>query len=162
MIVKKERDIIYSALGNNVILVDAGDSYGLSENKPYKIGLYHPKTYKTETIELDLGLDINEAETYGVLNAIIYAINNELENVMIVSDSKSACENIKILDFANSYNIKISWIPRELNVVADKMTKLVSTTKKQNINNLKLIYKLVIGNHKNEILKIKDDEEFDF
>lgn len=155
-IIKKERDIIYSAI-NDVILVDAGDSNGLSENKPYKIGLYHPKTYKTETIELDLGLDINEAETYGVLNAIIYAINNELENVMIVSDSKSACENIKILDFANSYNIKISWIPRELNVVADKMTKLASTTKKQNINNLKLIYKLVIGNHKNETLKIKDD-----
>ncbi len=132
----------------NIIFTDAGGSDGHKDSKiPYKIGLYHPKNCTTECIELDLGLNTYEAECYGVLNAIIYAINNELKNVMIVSDNNNACQNKKILNFANSYNIKIYWIPRELNKISDKMTKLKpTTTKKEKLNNLKLIYKLVIEN----------------
>lgn len=141
---KIKRDIIYFGSDNNILYTDAGDANGKYDNRNYKIGLYHPRINKTETIELDNGLTTYEAECYGLVNAIIYAINNELKNVMIVGDNKSACENKKILNFAKTYAIKIYWIPRELNQVADKITKIKSTTKKQNLNNLKLIYNLVM------------------
>ena len=75
----------------NIIFTDAGGSDGHKDSKiPYKIGLYHPKNCTTECIELDLGLNTYEAECYGVLNAIIYAINNELKNgLKVVKKNKS-------------------------------------------------------------------------
>ena len=49
-------------------------------------------------------------------------------------------KNPNILKICDKYNIKITWIPREINVVADKVAKLQPTKKDDTFYTIDFIY----------------------
>ena len=114
-----------------VIYVDAGQN----ENKEFQIALYDPEINLTSIIKL-INIDNNNiAEQYAVVNAITYIKSKELKRAVILSDNESVAKNPNILKICDEYNIKITWIPREINVVADKVAKLQPT--KNDLSTLK-------------------------
>lgn len=121
-----------------IIYVDASTA-----NEESKISLYD--TGNNATYILDL-VDIksnNIAEMYAVLYAISYVIKNDLKQCHILCDNLAAAQSNKLQDLAKDNNISVSWIPREINVVADKITKLDATQKDKEWKILNLLYQLV-------------------
>ena len=112
-----------------------------------KIGLYDPDKNATHTLELKTDIPNSlVAERYGVLYAIIYAVKQNYSNVMILTDNKQILEDNEISKLANFTKIAISWIPREINLIADTMSKMKPTLKEKEWYVLDLFYKLHISN----------------
>ena len=61
--------------------------------------------------------------------------------IHILTDNLAASQDKKILAILKDENITISWIPREINVVADKITKLDATQKEEDFNTLNFFVK---------------------
>jgi ribonuclease HI len=135
-----------------IIYTDAS----IPENGKAKIGLYDPDKNATHTLELkeDI-LNSLVAERYGVLYAIIYAVKLNYSNVMILTDNKQILEDNEIFRLANFTKIAISWIPREINLVADTMSKMKPTLKEKEWYILDLFYKLHITNRESEPQEVK-------
>ena len=64
-------------------------------------------------------------------------------NCHILSDNLSATQDKKIEAFTKEKNISISWIPREVNVVADEITKLPPTVDIKEWYFLDTMYQLI-------------------
>ena len=129
-----------------VIYVDAGQN----ENKEFQIALYDPEINLTSIIKL-INIDNNNiAEQYAVVNAITYIKSKELKRAVILSDNESVAKNPNILKICDEYNIKITWIPREINVVADKVAKLQPTKKDDTFYTIDFIYDLIFPDIKYE------------
>jgi ribonuclease HI len=94
-----------------------------------KISLYDSENNLTNILELIEIKDNNIAELYAVLYAILYVIKNNLSNCHILSDNSQAVQNKEIIKLCKSNKIGLSWIPREINVVADRVVKLEPTVK---------------------------------
>lgn len=149
----KERRIIY---------VDAGNK----DSEVFKISLYDVESNATHIMELVEVDDNNEAEKYAVFYAIFYINRNNIDNCMILCDNNSAVVDNTIKTLAKKLKISISWIPREINKIADKTCKLDSTLKDSDFNTLKLFIDLSIKafvkddvgqeNKQNEIDKLKE------
>lgn len=84
----------------------------------------------------------NIAEKYAVLYAILYSAKNNLKNVCILCDNQSAVENKKLQELASKKSIRITWIPREINTIADKIAKLDPTVKEKEWYLLDYVYKV--------------------
>ena len=124
----------------HIIYVDASVRDGVS-----KIGLYDMKNHATHILQLNDIPNNNVAEEYAVLHALLYIIKNGLENCHILSDNLQATNNKNISSFCRENSVSISWIPREINKVADSICKLSPTCKEKDWNILKLFYSLVIN-----------------
>lgn len=108
-----------------IIYVDAGEN----ENKEFQIALFDPEINLTSIVKL-LNVDNNNvAEKYAVVNAITYVKSKNIKKAIILSDNQAAAVDKDILKICEKYKIKLSWIPREINVVADKVAKLQATKK---------------------------------
>src|SRR5574344_946153 len=128
-----------------VIYVDAGQN----ENKEFQIALYDPEINLTSIIKL-INIDNNNiAEQYAVVNAITYIKSKELKRAVILSDNESVAKNPNMLKICDEYNIKITWIPREINVVADKVAKLQPTKKDDTFYTIDFIYDLIFPDIEN-------------
>ena len=124
-----------------VIYVDAGQN----ENKEFQIALYDPEINLTSIIKL-INIDNNNiAEQYAVVNAITYIKSKELKRAVILSDNEGVATNPNILKICDEYNIKITWIPREINVIADKVAKLQPTKKDDTFYTIDFIYDLIFN-----------------
>ncbi len=72
-----------------------------------------------------------EAEKYAVYYAMFYIKRNGYDNSIILSDSKSAINDL-ILDFlSKELNVKMSWVPSEINDIAHKGCNLSATKNKE-------------------------------
>ena len=109
-----------------------------------KITLYDTNNNLTNILELLDIKDNNVAELYGVLYAILYVIKHNYSNCHILSDNLSTTQNKKLLEFAKSKKISLTWIPREINVVADKIAKLEPTVKIKEWYILDAFYNLLL------------------
>jgi len=109
-----------------------------------KISLYDTENNLTNILELLNVKSNNTAEQYAILYAILYAVKNNYSNCHVLSDNLSATQNTKILEFAKSKGVSISWIPREINDIADKITKLKPTVKVKEWYILDTFYNLII------------------
>ncbi|CAA6818868.1 MAG: Unknown protein [uncultured Sulfurovum sp.] len=128
---KKSRRLIY---------VDAS---GIENNKIFKISLYDKDNNATFTLQLDEIKNNSEAEQYAIFYAILYVKKYNYFECHILCDNQSAV-NSKIIQFlSKEYAIGISWIPREANVIADKIAKLEPTLKETEWNLLKVFVELV-------------------
>ena len=128
-----------------VIYVDAGQN----ENKEFQIALYDPEINLTSIIKL-INIDNNNiAEQYAVVNAITYIKSKELQKTVILCDNEGVAKNPNILKICDKYNIKITWIPREINVVADKVAKLQPTKKDDTFYTIDFIYDLIFPDIEN-------------
>jgi ribonuclease HI len=147
-----ERKIIYS---------DASTSKEFG----YKIGLYDPAKNKTKTLEIEEGTDTNIAEQYGVIYAILYCVKHNYKKAYILTDNKSAVENAQLIKLANEANCTISWIPREINEEADKISKSKPNQKMKDWYLLDYLFKLhvkssiLITNEKEDTTSIKITKE---
>ena len=121
-----------------IIYVDATTKDGNS-----KISLYDTGNNLTHILDLIDISNTNIAEAYAVLNAILYVVKNDYSHCCILSDNKGVANNQKILVLCKEKAISLHWIPREINVVADKILKLEPTAKVQDWHTLNLFYGLV-------------------
>jgi len=122
----------------HIIYVDAGSTN--SEN--YKIGLYDSQTNVTHIMELAEIENNSMAEKYGLFYAIFYIYKNNYDNCMVFCDNQSAVNDKIINALAKACSIKISWIPREINRIADKTCKLEATLKESDFFSLDFFVKL--------------------
>ena len=128
------------------IYVDAGQT----ESKEFQIALYDPEINLTSIVKL---LDINNnntAEKYAVINAITYIKAKNLKRTVILCDNQSAVLDKNIQKICEKYKIKLTWIPREINIVADKVAKLEPTKKDDTFYTIDFIYNLIINTENSE------------
>ena len=128
-----------------VIYVDAGHN----DNKEFQIALFDPEINLTSIIKLNGINNNNIAEKYAVVNAITYIKSKELTKTVILSDNEAAVRDPNILKLCEKYKIKITWIPREINIVADKIAKLQPTKKDDTFYTIDFIYDLIFPDIEN-------------
>lgn len=119
-----------------IIYVDAS-----TINQESKVSIYDTGNNLTHTLDLIEVNNNNLAEKYAVLNAVLYVVKNNFKNAHILSDNLAATQDKKITELIKEQGISISWIPREINVIADKITKLDATQKEKDWNLLNFFYK---------------------
>lgn len=125
-----------------IIYVDAGQN----ENKEFQIALFDPDINLTSIVKL-LNIDNNNvAEKYAVVNAIIYIKSKNINRAVILSDNEHSVKDSKIIKLCEKHKIKITWIPREINVVADKVARLQPTKKDDTFYTIDFIYDLIFDN----------------
>ena len=81
-----------------------------------------------------------EAEYLAAVNAIFYCKRKNYGKCTILVDSEQLENNKKLNRFKK---IKISWIPREINKVADRLSKMKNNTSKEHRNILKFIFEIL-------------------
>jgi hypothetical protein len=108
-----------------------------------KISLYDIENNLTNILELKEITNSNEAEKYAIVYAILYVVKNNYKRCHILCDNIQATQQKKILELAKQQNITLSWIPREINVIADKITKLEPTVNIKEWYILDLFYKML-------------------
>jgi hypothetical protein len=126
-----------------IIYVDASFN---NKTKKSKISLYDRKIDKLETLLLDRPTNISEAEQYAIVYAFLYSELNNMngEKVHILNDNSGAVQNKKILNICKKFNITLSWIPREINEIADSGTKMDDNISIKDVNIFNLFYDLLI------------------
>ncbi len=126
-----------------IIYVDASFN---NETKKSKISLYDKKIDKLEILLLDRPTNSSEAEKYAIVYACLYSELNNMngEKVHILNDNSGAVANKKILDICKNFNITLSWIPREINEIADNGTKMDDNIDIKDVKILNLFYELII------------------
>ena len=143
-----------------IIYVDAGQN----ENKEFQIALYDPEINLTSIIKL---IDITNntiAERYAVLNAITYIKSKRINKTVILSDNEQVVRDNHIGKLCEKYKIKIAWIPREINIIADKVAKLQPTKKDDVFYTLEFIHDLIypqkiVNQNNTNIIKKKSTNE---
>ena len=111
----------------------------------YKIGLYD----KSNNVSLGVRLkeqevsSIASAEKIAILYAFLYIIKKGIRNVHILSDNQSAVNSSKIKLLLRYYGVSASWIPREANLIADKLSKLDLAYNIENLNLLHMLNDLI-------------------
>ena len=88
---------------------------------------------KNEEFHLDNNTD---SEALAVFNAILYIKKQNYNKSIILCDNENVTK--KYANFEKG--IRVIWIPREINVIADKLTKLENNTKQKQINLLKYLF----------------------
>jgi hypothetical protein len=134
MSTQKERKIIY---------VDASFCKETNESK---ISLYDPELDQKNILTVSGPSSSTKAEQCAILYGCLYIRKIGLKDrkVYILNDNQAACNNSKIINLCKSLNIGISWIPREINMIADEGTKLDNNILKEESNILAMFYELII------------------
>lgn len=127
-----------------IIYVDAS-----TINQESKISVYDTGNNLTHVLDLIDITNNNIAEKYAVLNAILYIVKSNIKNAHILTDNLAASQDKYIAELLKDENISISWIPREINIIADKIAKLDATQKEKDWNILNFFYKNVMKKNNN-------------
>ncbi|CAA6814240.1 MAG: Unknown protein [uncultured Sulfurovum sp.] len=129
-----------SKRSRRLIYVDAS---GIENNTIFKISLYDKDNNATFILQLDGVDNSSEAEEYAIFYAIFYIKKHNCFGCHILCDNQSAVNSKMVQFLAKEYSIGISWIPREANIIADKIAKLEPTLKETDWNILKFFVELV-------------------
>ncbi len=118
-----------------IIYVDA--SY---QDITSSISLHEKETGASIVIKIDnkeFAIEnINHAEALAVFNAILYIKKQDYKKSIILCDN----ENVAKQYASYEKGVRVIWIPREINIVADKLTKLENNTREKEINLLKYLF----------------------
>jgi len=125
-----------------ILYVDASFN---NESKKSKISLYDKEVNKLDTIILTKAKSSLEAEKYAILNAVLYVKKYAIldRKVHILNDNFNATQDEEILSICKKCNIGLSWIPREVNEIADKGTHLEVNIGEKESNILEFFYELI-------------------
>lgn len=128
-----------------IIYVDASFS---NETKESKICLYDVDENKIDTLTSKMPTSSAFAERYAIVYACLYAKKLNLldKKVHILNDNYSATTHTKIKELCSILNISISWIPREINQIADNGTQNNCNIDVEDTNICDLFYELMIVN----------------
>jgi len=127
----------------NKIYVDAGCKNNLYLHE-WTIGLYHRNINLQRNLKLKDIPGNTQTEIYGILAAIDYINNHNIKNPHIYCDNKPAVQNKHIQKIIAKKKIKISWIPRTSNRIADALTHRKSKSKKGRKSRLEEIWNSVL------------------
>jgi len=143
-----------------ILYVDASFN---NETKESKISLYDQKIDRVDTLLVKNLKNSSEAEKSAILYACLYSKKLDILNkrIHILNDNYNATKDDKILFICQYFNITISWIPREINLVADNGTKLEVNIKLEDSNILELFYDIIINKCilMNEALNIETSDK---
>lgn len=128
-----------------IIYVDASFN---SETKESKVCLYDLDENKIDTLITKMPTSSAYAERYAIVYACLYAKKLDLldKKVHILNDNYSATTHTKIKDLCSILNISMSWIPREINQIADNGTRTTCNIDVKDTNICDLFYELMIVN----------------
>jgi len=142
------------------------DATGEENNTKFKISLVDVE--KNINYVLDIGEVKNntEAEKFAIFYAIFYIKKHDFshEHYHILCDNQSAVDDSIITKITQRYSIGISWIPREINGLADTLAKSEPNLDKIEWNQLKLFIELlrepvecaeIVLKQKEEVEKLK-------
>ncbi|MBN2824897.1 MAG: hypothetical protein JXQ76_06205 [Campylobacterales bacterium] len=132
-----------------IIYVDASFD---NETKEAKIGLYDKENNKLDRLLIKKANSSNEAEKYAILYACLYVKKKGITDrkIHILNDNYAATQDEQILKVCQYLQVGISWIPREINEVADKGSKLEVNVKEKESNLLELFYDILINDALNK------------
>jgi len=127
-----------------IIYVDASFDH---ETKKAKISLYDKEENKLDTLLIKKATNNSEAEKYAILYACLYIKKKGItgRKIHILNDNYTATQDEQILKICQYFNVGLSWIPREINEVADKGSKLEVNVKEKESNLLELFYDILIN-----------------
>ncbi len=135
-----EEKLLKADKRRRLIYVDAS---GNSEE--FKISMYDPEKNATHILQLKDVKNSHEAEQYAICYAVLYVKKHAYKKCHILCDNQSAANSKVTKKLSQIYSIGISWIPREANMVADKISKLEPTLKDKDWNILKLFVDLIVN-----------------
>lgn len=103
-----------------IIYVDASFH---KNNKNNAIGLYDVCRGYSISLNVNHLNTSSECELYAIYYAFYYIIKFGYKNCHVLSDSLQSANNKLVRKMFLSYNIGLSWIPREINTIADDLSK---------------------------------------
>ena len=133
-------NLVESKRSRRLIYVDAS---GVENNTIFQISLYDKDNNATSILKLDEVENSSEAEQYAIFYALLYIKKYNYVGCHILCDNQSAVNSKIVQILSKEYSIGVSWIPREANVIADKIAKLEPTVKESEWNILKLFVELI-------------------
>ena len=149
-----EEPTVANSNARRIIYVDASYNH---ETKESKISLYDKEIGKLDTLTLNKPSNSGEAEKAAVLYACIYKIKKDLNNqkIHILNDNTSAVNDKNILIICKYFNVNVSWIPREVNIIADKGTKLETNINQEESRIVEMLYDILVDDTMSLISKTK-------
>ncbi len=133
MVVKmlKSRKIIYV------------DTTGEENNALFKISLVDVENNINHVLKIGEIKNNTEAEKFAIFYAIFYIKKHNYTHCHILCDNQSAVNDPIITKIIQRYSIGLSWIPREINELADTLAKSEPTLDELEWNQLKLFIELL-------------------
>lgn len=126
-----------------IIYVDAGKE---NKNTSFNVAFYNQKNAETGAIALANEVkDASYAEKLAIAYAVYYIIKKNIDNAHILCDNQGVANNKDIQEFCNSRGIGLSWIPREINEIADKATRNKVTYNAEEYNMIQFILNTMIS-----------------
>ncbi len=130
-------------ISRRIIYVDASFS---SQTKESKICLYDVDENKVDTLTTTMPTSSSFAERYAIVYGCLYSkkLNISDKKIHILNDNYGATTHTKIKELCSILNISISWIPREINTIADKGTQDSCNIQVEDVHICDLFYELMI------------------
>ena len=122
------------------------DAYFNRETNKSKISLYDPEEAQKNILTLQGPTSTSKAEQCAILYGCLYLKKIGLDDrrAYILNDNQAAVKNTKILELCKKLNVGVSWIPREINTIADDGIRLDDNVDVSEANILLMFYKLII------------------
>lgn len=132
-----------------IIYVDASFC---KETRESRICLYDVDENRTDTLITQMPTSSSFSERYAIVYACLYAKKLNLldKKLHILNDNYSATVHTKIKELCSILNISISWIPREINQIADKGAQNTCNVSMEDVNICDLFYELMIEKDMNK------------
>jgi len=138
-----------------ILYVDASFN---NESKLSKVSLYDKEIDKLETLVLTKPQSSGEAERYAILYVCLYSQLNGIadKKIHILNDNYGAVNHKKIIEIIKYYKMGLSWIPREINCIADSGTRSEINVPNESSIILEMFYDIVMNNELTFVIKTKD------
>jgi len=126
------------------------DASFCNETQESKICLYDVDENRIDTLSTKLPTSSSFSERYAIVYGCLHAkkLNISDKKIHILCDNYSATVHTKIKELCSILNISISWIPREINQIADNGTQNNCNVSIEDSNICDLFYELMIENDK--------------
>jgi len=140
------------------------DATGEENNTIFKISLVDVENNINHVLRIGEIKNNSEAEKFAIFYAIFYIKKHEYTHCHILCDNQSAVDDIIIKKITKRYMIGLSWIPREINDLADTLAKSEPNLDELEWNQLKLFIELlrepvnsaeIVSKQKEEIENLK-------
>ena len=120
------------------------DAYFDRETGKSKISLYDPEENQKNILTVSAPTSTTRAEQCAILYGCMYLqkIGNE-RRAYILNDNQGAITNTKIVEVCKKLNLGVSWIPREINTIADEGIRLEDNIDPSEANILIMFYNLI-------------------
>lgn len=147
------------------IYVDAGNSHNkIKERKPFTIGFFdETNDKKFSCILYEQTVDNTEAEYLAIINALLYCKDHvkKYEDTIIYSDSFSLTLKKELIYYCELNQIKLKWIKRNENKIADQLSKVNEVNMKLSKKRLEkiLAYKEKINDIYKDFINLKNKTE---